>query len=719
MKAKRPNKVKKQTRKPLTGRRLWIYRILAVTIIPLLFFLLLEVSLRIVGYGYPSTMTIKCKVGGTGCYRDNIKFAWRFFPPVLARTAEPFVFPAEKSKRTYRIFVLGESAAAGTPDDAFCFGRILQVLLSRQYPLVSFEVITAAMPAINSHAILEIAKDCAHRQPDLFVVYMGNNEVIGPYGAGTVFTPLLSNISLIRLSIAFKATRVGQLMSNLLDSAGVGNAPHVWHGLEMFMGKQVRADDPRIEIVYRHFKKNLEDIRNLAVNKNIKNIFCTVGSNLKDNPPFASLHRTNLTQVEKKTWDELYQQGITYETEGDYSKAIEQYLEADRIDSNYADLQFRLGRCFSALLEYDKSKDRYIQARELDTLRFRADNRINEIIRSSAKDRTEQGVYLMDTAEVFEQNSPNGITGQEFFHEHVHLNFDGNYLLAKSICERIQQILPEGIKRLNSGGQPLPTEQDCQRYLAYTEWDEYKIAEKVINDFFKLAPFTNQLYHSQQIRHLGLQLRTLKDSVSGQAYKRIEPQYVWAIEQNPTDWQLHRKYGIFLEEMKDFNAAVKQYGLVLNYMPDNYEAYAKIGVLLGQQGDLDAAIKNNSESIKINPFFAQAYFNLGFAYQMKDMLDETVRYYYKAIKYRPDFAEPYNNLGIVLYKQGKIDQAIQIYQNGLKNLPDNWDLHYNFGLILNAQGRTNEAMQQLRSALKIDPNDTRARRVLDSIENKR
>ena len=71
------------------------------------------------------------------------------------------------------------------------------------------------------------------------------------------------------------------------------------------------------------------------------------------------------------------------------------------------------------------------------------------------------------------------------------------------------------------------------------------------------------------------------------------------------------------------------------------------------------------------------------------------------------------------YQQGKIDQAIQTYQNGLKSLPDNWDFHYNLGLILNAQRRTDEAVKQLRSALKIDPNDIRARRELDSIENNR
>jgi len=178
----------------VAGWRLWLFRIIALTVIPPLLFLLLELGLRIIGYGFSPSAIIECEVNGKACYCNNAKFAWQFFPPTIARESSPFAFPADKSNSTYRIFVLGASAAAGTPDGAFCFGRILQVMLRQQYPQANFEVITIAMPAINSHVVLEIAKDCAHHQADLFILYLGNNEVVGPYGAGTVFTPLSSNL---------------------------------------------------------------------------------------------------------------------------------------------------------------------------------------------------------------------------------------------------------------------------------------------------------------------------------------------------------------------------------------------------------------------------------------------------------------------------------------------------------------------------------------------
>jgi len=367
----------------VTGRRLWLFRVIAVTVIPVLLLLLLEISLRLVGYGFPTTITIKDKINDELCYYNNTKFAWRFFHPNIARTTEPFVFPVNKSENTYRIFVMGASAVAGTPDGAFCFGRMLKVMLRRQYPIANFEVITAAMPAINSHVVFEIADDCTRYQGDLFVVYLGNNEVVGPYGAGTVFSTMSSSMSAIRLGIAIKATKLGQLVTNLLGSASAGNTPKIWRGLGMFLDEQVRAGDTSLEIVYRHFQRNLQDIRRLACKSGINIIFSTVPCNLKDSPPFASLHRPNLTEAEKKRWDEIYRQGIKLETDENYAEAIKQYFQAAEIDDSYADVQFRLGRCYWAMGDYDKARDRYIRAREFDTLRFRADKRINEILRDT------------------------------------------------------------------------------------------------------------------------------------------------------------------------------------------------------------------------------------------------------------------------------------------------------------------------------------------------
>jgi len=728
---------------PISRGRLWLFRIIALTIMPALLLFLLEIILRVAGFGFPTTATIKCKVhpvrelnpvndhrlksmdfsngvNDTISYCNNIQFAWRFFPPNIARESNPYIFPEDKSDNTYRIFVMGASAAAGTPDGAFCFGRILQVMLRQQYPQVNFEVITTAMPAINSHVVLQISKDCRHHQPDLFIVYMGNNEVVGPYGAGSVFAPLSGSLSFIRFDMALKATKIGQVLTNLLGMVSTKkDIPKIWRGLEMFLEKQIPADDPHLEIVYQHFRRNLEDICGAArtcgrAKSNTGIILCTVGSNLKGSPPFASLHRPELTKTDIKNWDDIYQQAVVYESGGNYAKAVERYLAADEIDDCYADLQFRLGRCFWAMDEYDKAKKRFVRARDLDTLRFRADTQINRIIREIADKKTKEGIYLVDAAKVFEKNSPYETPGEELFYEHVHMNFTGTYLLARAIFEQAEEILPERINR-NKAEQELPTEAECAQYLAYTNWDRYKIANEVLNGFIKQAPFTNQLYHKQRVGQMEQKLKALKDCLSPEVFNEVEAQYRWAIEQNQSDWWLHWKYGELLEELGNYNAAAEQYRFVLNFVPHRYEAYAKLGLFSGKQGNLDAAIAHNLEAIRIKPIYADAYYNLGLAYQLQGEYEKSIEHYSKTIRFKPDFAQAYNNLAVVLFQQGKVREAVETYHNGLIFVPENLNLHYNLGLMLEKQGRRDEAIKELRAALQIDPNSVKAHKALDAI----
>jgi tetratricopeptide (TPR) repeat protein len=706
--------IKKMSQEPVAGWRLWLFRTVSVVVIPLLVLLLAEIVLRVVGYGFPTTVAVKCEVNGTACCCSNPKFAWQFFHPNAARTSESFVFSANKPKDTYRIFVIGSSAAAGIPERAYCFGRILQLMLRQQYPQTKFEVITVAMPAINSHAILEITKDCVHYKPDLFIAYMGNNEVVGPYGAGTVLTPLGTSISLVRLSIRLKAMRLGQLMTNLLESAGADTAPKTWSGMEMFAGKQVRADETSLKTVYRNFQRNLQDIYRLAIKNKTKIIFCTVACNLKDNPPFASLHRQDLTEADKENWDTLYQAAVKDETEGHYAQAVEQYLVAEKIDNNYADLQFRLGRCYWAMGEYDKARAMYIQALELDTLRFRADTQINKAIRDLADNKTAEGVYLVDAVRVFEENSPHEVPGEELFYEHAHMNFSGNYLLAKAIFKQAEEILPEWIKHYKADGLLPLTETECARYLAHTEWNRYKIADNVLNRFIKHAPFTNQLYHNQQVIQMEQANNSLKASLSPATFEQIEAQYRWAIQQTPSDWVLYLKYGELLEELKKYASAIKQYEMALNYNPNRYETCQQLGMLYGNQKNPDACIKYNLEALRIYPH-ASSYYNIGLSYQTLGRLDKAVKYYYKTIRLDPQYPPAYYRLGAILHQQGKIDKAVKLYRRGVLAMPNEAVMHYNLGFLLERQGHKQESAEEFHAALKLDPNLVQMRKKTGGI----
>ena len=198
-KRKSDRKVTASFRPELGRTKRWAFRLVSLVIIPLLLVGGLEVGLRLVDFGYPTKTLIERDFGGKRMCFPNAQFTWRFFPHPMARDFDDgLTFEKEKAAGTFRIFVLGGSAARGTPEDMFSFGRILEAMLSDMYPGSDFEVYNTALTAINSHVVREIVKDCAQYDPDLFIIYLGNNEVVGPYGPGTVLTPSPLPLPMIR-----------------------------------------------------------------------------------------------------------------------------------------------------------------------------------------------------------------------------------------------------------------------------------------------------------------------------------------------------------------------------------------------------------------------------------------------------------------------------------------------------------------------------------------
>jgi len=701
----------------ISGWRLLVFRAIAVLVVPTLFILLLEFGLRLAGYGYRPEAIVKCEVNGKEVCCDNSRFGWRFFPKNIAREFTPFTFVEDKTDNTYRIFVLGASATQGVPYPAFSFGRFLKVMLREVHPGVNFEVIVVAMAAINSHVVLEVAKDCALYKPDMFVVYLGNNEVVGPYGAGTVFSSFSRSLSLIRAGIALKGTKLGQLLTNLLESMRTDkDRLQVWRGMEMNVHRQVPINDARLQSVYGHFQRNLEDIVRLGRKAEAKVILCTVGSNLKDNPPFGSLHPADLSPTEMERWQAAYQEGINHETAGAYDNALESCMAAAEIDDGYADLQYRLGKYYWAVAEYEKARERYTQARDKDTLRFRADSRVNQIIRDVVRHDNTKGLYLVDAVETFEQNSPHGIPGEELFHEHVHLNFHGNYLLAKTVFEQVEKILPNRLGDLKRAGRPFLTEIECARYLACTDWDRYKIADEVVNGFLKKAPFTNQLYHDKRIKEMEQNLTDLKVSLTPEALKEMASQFRRAIEQDSSDWILRERYGMLLiEDLEDPGSALEQYRLVAKSLPHSYLGPYNVATALFKLGDFKGAITQYNMAIRIKPTDGYTHYLLASAYQKIDNIDKAIKHYSEAIRWQPDLVPAYNNLAEIRMRRQEDDKAIEVCRRGLRFSPDSAILHCNLGVLLNQQNRRDEGIEEIRKASEMDPNSVRIRKILEAV----
>ncbi len=685
-------------------------------LIPLVVLGLMELGLRLFGYGYKTSPMIPYEWNGRRAFCDNLRFAWRFFPPDISRDFNPFIFMGKKPVSTYRIFILGSSAAQGVPDSAFAFGRILEVLLREAFPQTKFEVINTALTAVNSHAVLPIAKECLRHQADLLIVYMGNNEVVGPYGPGTVFAPF-SSLGLIRFNMALKTLRLGQLLGGLAQGlAAKKNAPGVWRGMEMFLERQIPFDDRRLKSTYRHLAGNLEDIGRAAGRKSTAIIFCTVAVNLKDCPPFASRHRADLSAGRREEWENLYRQGIEKENAGDDQGAAQNYRSASGIDDSFADLSFRMGGCDWRRGDSENAKRSFAKARELDTLRFRADEEINRLIRETASGRESKGIFLADMEKALASESDQGVPGEKLFLDHVHMNFKGNYIVARTLFDRIKPLLPEETKRTGGSAISLLSEEVCAEKLAYTDWDQYNIAEEMLNAYIKKPPFSNQLYHAEQVSRLEQELISRRNRLSVEVVQKSAAQHEAAIARSPQDWWLHWKYAHLLYQgLKKDRDALEHLRRVSELVPHSVRGYSEMAFILHRLGDTEGAIDNCQKALAIDPTKAEVENILAAAYEMKGWPDQAEARYKRAIEIQPHYVAPYTNLARLWAKNNRLQDAVDICRRGLKVGPDSADLYVTLADSLNQMGRRDEAIAELKEAQRLDPQNASVNQKLDEI----
>ncbi len=728
-------------RRPMSRWRRFIFRLAAVLVIPTLFFSAMEIGLRIMGTGYPAAFVVPLPQK-PGYLVDNYKFAWRFFPKSLARSSQPILVAQNKPPASHRIIVLGGSAAMGDPESAFGFPRVLQALLRLRYPEQEFEVINAAVTAVNSNVVLPIAKDCRVMEADAWIVYMGNNEVHGPFGAGTVFgghdTPLWLN----RAGLAAKRTKIGQLLARQWSSANAGS-PKPWGGMEMFLDHQLRHDDPSVGKVYDHFQRNLNDILATAQRTRTPVLFSTVVTNLRDCAPFGSLHDEALSKEELTQWQQWFEKGCSAQAEGRFADAIEAFQQASRVDAEFAELQYRLGKCFLQQSQPEKAREAFRLARDYDGLRFRADSTINDILRAVAETQEGQGTWFIDASDQFAQRSPDGIVGEEFLLEHVHFNFAGNYLLAKLFATQLAEVLNLDEKGAPSGD--WPSQEECANRLGLTPYHRLLIA-KEMKGRLRSAPFNRQSNRQARDDRLQAELSRLTAAMTADAAHAAINQFQQLLSEDPGDWTLRAQFSVLLESTEDLDGAAQQWVEITNQLPHYAEGYYKLGTLFNRLKRWDEAEQSLRRALSLRPEYARASNSLGICLSHLGQFQQSYDQFAKAVQLRPNYAEAYANWGLVLANQGsssgavnrhrdaveadrnyipahlwlakhfldaeEYDEALKHYSEVVRMKPADAGTRVNLGLLYLKANRPMQAVEHLERAVQLDPNSRLAQQAL-------
>lgn len=690
----------------LSPRKLWFFRFLLAIGVPILFLGATELVLRLAGFGYPTGFLLSWERDGHPVFVQNNRFGWRFFGAAMARIPEPFCVPKVKESNTVRIFVFGESAAQGDPQPSFGLSRMLEALLELRYPGTHFEVINSAMVAINSNVILPIARDCAGADGDIWVVYMGNNEVVGPFGAGTVFGQQTPPLPLIRSVLALKSTRVGQLMDALARKTHKSPIDQTqWGGMKMFLNQQVRADDPRMNAVYDHFARNLSDIIAAGRRSGASVVVSTVAVNLRACAPFASEHRAGLRAEDKQTWDSLYQNGVMAQTAGNFQAAADAFGKAAQIDGDFAELRFRQGCCALALGQTDDAQKQFTAARDLDTLRFRCDSRLNSLIRQIVSRYDDPRVVLADAENSFAEHSPNRLPGDDLFYEHVHMTFDGNYLLALTLAPKLERLLAENVTTRVTANRPWPSESDCARRLAWSDWDkEAALAE--MSSRLAEPPFTGQMNHQAELDKMKVALQNSAQAAQPAGIQAAEDCCKQALELAPDDPAIGEQLAVLQQLSGDLTDAGVNAQHAVEILPSSSEDWSQLGTILAEQHRYeDAAVafqrafQWDTESVWALKNLAQALNDLG-------QTNEAAKEYKHAVAVNPLFGPAWLGLGQLYEKMGKQAEAQDCYHKALSNRVRNGTELRTLARFCHSRGWYQAAATNYNDAIRLNPGDT-------------
>ncbi len=569
-------------------------------------------------------------------------------------------------------------------------------------PQKRFEIINTAMTAINSHVILPIARDCARQHGDLWIIYMGNNEMVGPFGAATVFGAKAPPWWIVRLNLALQETRVGQLlMATVRKLTGQSKNLPSWGGMGMFNGNRVLPDDPRRQTVYNNFQRNLTDILKVGLRSGVDILLSTVAVNLKDSPPFASLVASNLPAADRLPFEQLCADGSISEQTGDFAKAARDYAQAGRLASQSADVQYQWGECLLHLTNLVAAKEHFQLACDDDTLPFRADSHINGVIERVGERLASPHLALFDAVTALATNTATGILGDETFYEHVHLNFNGNYRLARAWASAVEKFLPDSLRR--SAKAEWASQAQCEQRLGLTDWDRYNVTIELagrrqqppLNSLPNNGPLLNELLaQSAKLKHR-------MQSVTNRNQARDV--YVAALQLWPNDYSIRANFAEFLQDIGDNKTAVEQWQQVRERFPQAYAPYYQLGRLAADRGQFDQAKQLLEQTVAMQPGFAPGWFDLGSVQAATSNYDLAITAFEHALRFEPQNSKYCFYDGLALAMAGRRSEAIERYRQAVRFDPNNWRAHYELGGLLGQEGNIMEAKTESEAAIRLNP----------------
>lgn len=349
------------------------------------------------------------------------------------------IYNASRSDHgTFYFYVVGGSTSYGEPfghvEHKISFPRIMSYMLNGKVHSKKIEIVNLAQAgATIEYEYWLLFKELFVRPPGegVLLIYSGINERVHDLDDG----PFFKCWKIMGKSILLSKTLL------LLDGFSSG-----------FVSRLPGFGDSLPKYEYR-----LGKMITLAKKHGMKVLVSTLVGNISDYPPsereFESFKNAG-----------LFNSGKKYESTGNFKKAMDIY-EGILEQSSYIPphLYYHLASCYRNLGFYERAREYYLEAIDNGAAN-RPIRAQNDVIRKSAR---KYNIGLVDSAERFENNSPNGLVGYNLFMDPHHPNLKGYILLAKGFISGLEKIM--SIKVLVSN----PSQEDVIKYFHFDTEDYF------------------------------------------------------------------------------------------------------------------------------------------------------------------------------------------------------------------------------------------------------
>jgi tetratricopeptide (TPR) repeat protein len=664
------------------GRKLLFSAVVLVA-----FFAALELLLAVAGVrpilvdedpyvGFQSTLRLFERDPDAGVYRTATNKLALF---------NPQTFAIDKPAGGLRVFTVGGSTTYGRPfDDGTSFTGWLREYLAAAAPDRPWEVVNAGGISYASYRVAKLMEELAGYEPDLFVIYSGNNEFLEKRTYGKLLEEpaamTFGRMALQRLRLWGLGTRALRAVKRRSQSR-YELPGEVEELLDSSAGLDYYSRDARFQRqVIEHFRLNLARMVEIARGAGAEVILVTVPVNEKDFAPFKSEYREGLSVDERARHAELLAAAEAALEAGDAELALARAAAAVALDDLHADGHFLLGAAQLAAGDETAAADSFARAIAEDVCPLRALPEMNRVIGETAE---RYGVGLVDFRARLKSGGESGggsrLLGGEEFLDHVHPTVETHGLLGRALFDRMVRMdLAEAPPERLAG-----------------------LDERVGREIFVRV---DEEAYARAFKNLSKVLLWAGKKREAERYAR---QAAAVLED---DWEVYYNAGVVQLDGGRLAEARESMQQAIRASPNAAPAWDQLGAIRARQGDLEGALAAGRKAVELDPGAANAWNNLATTLLLRAEPEGALSAARRAVEIASAYAEAFNNMGTAHFDLGQLDEAMAAYDRAIELRPGFAQARVNRGLVHGEQGRYAAALEEFDAALELRPDLPEAQR---------